>query len=71
VDGRFPKRFGDITERSYAYKYNLVALFDFVTPSDREVMRQWGNAWDVLVNTNTDQIGQAMAGDHSRMAVSG
>jgi hypothetical protein len=56
LGGRFPRRFGDITERSYGYKNKLVALFDFHTPSDREVIRQWGNAWDVLVNTCEDHI---------------
>lgn len=56
LSGRFESRFADISSRSYAYKYELVALFDFLTPNEREVTCQWGNTWDVLVNDTADQI---------------
>jgi hypothetical protein len=56
LGGRFPKRFGDITDRSYGYKINAIALFDFATPSEEEVMRQLGNAWDVITDMHADQV---------------
>ncbi|MFL5340434.1 MAG: hypothetical protein ACJ8F7_09805 [Gemmataceae bacterium] len=54
--GRFPMRFGYVSERSYGRKSDLIALFDFATPSEGEVMRQWGNAWDVMVKNREDHI---------------
>ncbi|GAA4468407.1 hypothetical protein GCM10023156_59380 [Novipirellula rosea] len=56
VGGRFPKRFGDISDRSYGYLKKYVSIFDFATPTERQVMRQWGNSWDVLVAQDSDQI---------------
>lgn len=56
VDGRYDKRFGDITNRSFGYLHRYVSLFDFLTPSEEEVMRQWGNSWDVLVDQKHDGL---------------
>lgn len=56
VDGRYSKRFGDITDRSFGYINGFVSLFDFCDPTEEKIMRQWGNSWDVLVNTQEDQI---------------
>jgi hypothetical protein len=45
--GRYPQRFST-SDRSYAHIHNCVSLFDFVSPSEEEVIQQWGNACDVL-----------------------
>lgn len=45
--GRYPTRWGQwSSERSLAYVHNWVALFDFVSPTEEEVIRVWGPAWD-------------------------
>jgi hypothetical protein len=45
IGGRFPMKYGD---RHYAYHHQCIALFDFVTPSEEEVIQTWGHACDVL-----------------------
>jgi hypothetical protein len=56
IDGRYPMRFEFQTLRSYGYNHKCVALFDFMTPSEDQVIRSWGHAWDVLVNEEAPTI---------------
>lgn len=49
-------RFEFQTRRSYGYNHQCVSLFDFVTPSEDEVIRSWEHAWDVLVNVEAPTI---------------
>jgi hypothetical protein len=64
LGGRYTARWGSpgtcveptLTDRSYAYIHKCVALFDFVYPSENEVIHQWGNAWDVLTDQGASTI---------------
>jgi hypothetical protein len=56
IDARFPARFDHTTRKSFGYVHRCVSLFDFATPSDEQVIRQWGNAWDVLTNTQATHV---------------
>jgi len=50
-------RWGEhLTSRSFAHVHKYVALFDFISPNEREVISQWGNAWDVLTNQGAATI---------------
>ena len=44
------------TERSYAYNHRCVALFDFVSPSEEEVIETWDRAWETLTNIKATTI---------------
>lgn len=45
IDGRYTVNF---TERSYSYIHQCVALFDFASPSEEEIIQNWHHAWDVI-----------------------
>jgi hypothetical protein len=58
------------TERTFAYVHNYVALFDFVTPSEQEAIRQWENAWtflrasDILVRLDRRRLRSEIIPNH-------
>ena len=56
LDGRYKTRFGSITEKSFGYANGWISLFDFVTPTEEQVMQQWGNSWDIIVGRAPDQV---------------
>ena len=56
VDGRFSMRFDTISERSFGYINKCVSLFDFLSPSEEQLIRQWGNVHDVLTDTTKTMI---------------
>jgi hypothetical protein len=49
VANRYPKRFGDITDRSFGYIKRYVSLFDFGSPTQEQVMRFSPNRVQTLV----------------------
>ena len=43
------------TDRSFAFNRNMVALFDFRTPTIEQVIQQWGNCWwDIVLGSNNE-----------------
>ncbi len=57
ANGPFRTRWGEnVTSHSFAYIHKYVALFDFLSPGEREVILQWGNVWDVLTDEKAVNI---------------
>jgi len=52
VDEGFEMRFESQTKKSIGHVNGYVMLFDFVTPSEEEIIGTWEHAWDVL----TDEV---------------
>jgi len=50
LHGTYSMRFADNTWKSYGYIHKCVALFDFISPSEEEIIRKWENAWEVLTD---------------------
>jgi hypothetical protein len=39
---------GVVADHCYSIKHECIALFDFVTPTEEEIMRVWDRAWEVI-----------------------
>jgi hypothetical protein len=56
INGRFRTRWSGITDRSYAYIQECVSLFDFITPSEEDVIRLWDRSWPILTDNEATTV---------------